>query len=228
MEKKNEVVRIDPSLVSPINWKPNMKPEDLVVYKRHLDSQKAAPLASLPMICKWQDCSYKAHCPLWQMKIDPPPIGQACPYEIEMINGYLSDYMRELEVTVDDITDLALIKEMITWHIYEWRAQAELSQEPNIIRDAVIGYDADSNEPVMKEIMNPIILMLEKTSKARGKIRDALLATREAKARAKGTRQVGLSELSASIQAKIEATKKARQQARDTIIDVMPMPKSEE
>ena len=210
MDKKNlpKVIETSAAMAIPSNWNPNLTPDQQSFFKKHLDSQKAAPLASLPMVCKWESCVAKHACPLFQTKVSPTPEGKACPYEIEMINNYLSDYCRELEVSPNDITDMALIKEMVTWHIYEWRAQAEMAAEPNIIREAVIGYDTENDEPVTKEVMNPIIIMLEKASKTRAKIRDALIATREAKAKEKGRKQVGLSELAANIQQKIEEKKK--------------------
>lgn len=209
--KKNQPIEV-PELVQPANWSPDLTEKQKAHLQRFYESQKAAPLASLPMQCKWENCHCRHACPLFTMKVEPSPKGGACPIEVEMINRWLSEGMREMDISINDITDMAILREMVTWMVLEWRAQAELAASPETIRDSIVGVDPDTGDPIMKEFMNPIILMLEKAAKTKAKHRDALVSTREAKAKDPTRRQLSMSDLAITIQQKMEAKKKQLQE----------------
>lgn len=199
----------------PANWDPKFNDEQAKYLKNYFDRQKGSPLASLPMICKWSACHYKASCPLYAMQIDPSPINKPCPIEQTIIDNLIADYCKELDIQPEDITDLAVLKEMVHWNIMEKRAQEELAEDPKIIREAVVGVD-DEGVPIMREIMNPIINMMEKSGRMKQKLRDSLIATREAKDKSKSRKQLSITQIAASIQAKIAAKK-------NNMIDATPI-----
>ena len=78
--------------------------------------------------------------------------------------------------------------------------------DPKNVRETVVGFD-DEGEPLVKEMMNPAILMLEKAGKMSQKLLEALIATREAKAKDKTRKQTSMSEISARVAKKIAEAK---------------------
>lgn len=209
-----------PALVLPAGWSPQLSAEQAMAINNYFDGQKAGPIATMPLICKWQDCHYRHGCVLFQLKIDPPPTGKPCPVEMTELQNWMSQYMKELDITEKDVTDMAILREMLSWQLLEKRAQSELAQDPELLRESVVGVDAD-HEPIMKEGMNPLVLIFEKAAKTKLKHREALIATREAKAKDKSRKQTNLSDLSALIAKKIEERKKRL----EGIIEIKPLPK---
>lgn len=149
-----------------------------------------------------------------------------CPIEINLIDRWVRDYANELEVMPENIIDLAILKEMVMWKILEKRAGEELAKEPRIIHESVIGID-DDGIPVTKDMMNPIIVMMEKAGKMQAKLRESLLATRESKDKANSRKQIDLSAVAEKVKAKIEAKKRALLGIPETI-DVKPVAKEPE
>ena len=205
MIKKIKV--IDPEKIRPAGWHPELTEEQKEYVNTFLDTQKGAPLASLPVICLWHNCLYKKACALYELEISPTPEGKRCPIEIQMIERWLSQFSEELGIEEGDISDMAVLKTLIQWMIFEWRAQAELANDPKINRSSIVGIDKDG-DPIVREIMNPAITMLEKAAKTKHKLWEALIATREAKAKDKSRKQIQISDIAAALQAKIEARKK--------------------
>lgn len=210
-----------PDLCRPIGWNPELTPAQKSHIEGYLRGRNGA-LAALPMICRWEECIIRAQCPLYQAKVDPPPRDLPCPIETSDIDRWVKELMVELEVTEKDVTDLSILRELVTWMVLEKRALAELALDPKNIRDAVLGIDKDG-DPITKEMMNPAITMLEKAAKTKQKYRDALVATREAKAKDKGRKQPSMSEFAATIMQKIEAKKRGLQAVLPPVIDATPV-----
>ena len=152
----------------------------LVVY---LNTLKHGFTASVPILCTGDRCPYAQKCPLVEM--NSCPIGKDCPIEGTLIEMWHSDYMRNLEVDPDNRVDSALVSDVVFWEILEKRATEELAKRPEILRKNVAGFQetSDGVKPVYKEEMNQIINFLEKAQKQKLKIMNALIATREAKAK---------------------------------------------
>ena len=191
-----------PTLVTPAGWNPDFSKEQRDYLASYFKSQQAGPTASLALICKWEDCIYKGHCPLFQMKISDPPIGKPCPVEATLVEQHMFDFKKELGIEDADITDIAILKEVVIWQMLQKRAIEELAQDPKNIRETIVGVD-EEGDPISKEMMNPAITMLEKAAKTKLRYWEALIATREAKAKDKSRKQTNLSDFSALVQKRI-------------------------
>lgn len=215
---------VESGLVRTVGWDPKLSPEQSAHLHKYFQTQRAGPIATLPLICRWNDCIYRCSCPLYQAKVDPPPLNLPCPVEATNIDLLINALAREMEIGPDDVTDQSILRELVMWTTLEKRAQEELALDPKTIREAVVGFD-DEGEPLMKEMMNPAINMLEKAGKMKHKLREALIATREAKSRDKSRKQTTMSEVAARVAQKIAAAK-SRQIMKNlpVVIDVEPLP----
>lgn len=189
-------------MVTPAGWNPEFNQEQKDYLAGYFKAQQAGPTASIALLCKWSECPYRSHCPLYQLQIPDPPIGKPCPVEATLIERYLHDFMVELDIQPTDITDIAILKEVVLWQILQKRTIEELAQDPKTIRETVVGVD-EEGDPISKEMMNPAITMLDKAAKTKIRYWDALIATREAKAKDKGRKQTNISDYSAMVQKRI-------------------------
>jgi hypothetical protein len=152
----------------------------LVLY---LNTLKHGFAATAPMICMGEQCPYSAKCPLGTS--NTYPIGKECPIEGTLLEMWYNDYVRELGVDPESKVDGALVGDLVFWEILEKRATEELSKKPEILQKNVAGFQntPDGLKPVYKDEMNQIINFLEKAQRQKLKIMNALIATREAKAK---------------------------------------------
>lgn len=212
-------IDISTEMVRPANWVPNISPEQKVFIDEYFKRKSVGVVASLPLICKWDDCPFKGDCPLYSLKITPTPIGKQCPIEATLVANKVAHFQKEMGVGDQDYTDLTILKEMVMWEMMEVRTLLELGQDPSMSKEAVIGIDSDG-EPMTREMANPLIIILEKAGKMKHKLRESLIATREAKDKAKQRKQPDLSDMGINIQKKIEEKRKLMQIAQNPTINI--------
>jgi hypothetical protein len=149
----------------------------------YINTLKHGFSATVPMICTGEQCPYSAKCPLGTN--NNYPIGKECPVEGTLLEMWYNDYVRELGVDPDSKVDGALVGDLVFWEILEKRAAEELAKKPEILQKNVAGFQntSDGLKPVYKDEMNQIINFLEKAQRQKLKIMNALIATREAKAK---------------------------------------------
>jgi hypothetical protein len=139
--------------------------------------------ATAPMLCLGEQCPYSAKCPLGTN--NNYPIGKECPVEGTLLEIWHGDYVKELGVDPESKVDGALVGDLVFWEILEKRATEELAKKPEIVQKNVAGFQntADGLKPVYRDEMNQVINFLEKAQRQKLKIMNALIATREAKAK---------------------------------------------
>jgi len=199
-----------PQLIGPPGWSVaalTFKQRDTI--DNYLRRQTAAPLESVALVCQGSSCPYSAHCPLYQEDPSLVPIGGVCPIELSLAEMWLEEYKTALEIRDVDIVDVAILKEYIGWMLFSRRAQQEMATDPKILRKEFAGVDMKGHV-LMTENMNPIFVMLEKSSKRQQKLMESLLATREAKMRADGNTATSFSTFLTVLMERVEEKKKAK------------------
>lgn len=192
----------------------------------YLNTLKHGFAATAPMICMGEQCPYSKKCPLGSN--NTYPIGKECPVEGTLLEMWHGDYVRELGVDPDSKVDGALVGDLVFWEILEKRATEELANKPEILQKNVAGFQntPDGLKPVYKDEMNQIVNFLEKAQRQKLKIMNALIATREAKAKDVNRIMADPSTYASKLLEKArELTKKA---AEAGLISVTPAEISEE
>lgn len=170
-------------LIWPTGHIPRLAPGQVTVIKDYLRRQKGAPIDSIALICRRENCLYKQSCVLYQIDPQLTPIDRPCPIELTLLQSMMDDFSRQLEITEDNVIDLAILKEFVMWQIYAKRAREELAMDPQIVRKEFVGADSRGNV-LTRENMHPAFIMLDKQSRTKQKLLESLLATREAKSKA--------------------------------------------
>jgi hypothetical protein len=160
-----------------------MTPKEAKKLILYLNTLKHGFAATAPMLCLGEQCPYAGKCPL--STSNNWPIGKECPLESTILEMWHGDYVRELGIDPESKVDGALVGDLVFWELLEKRATEELAKNPAIMQKNVAGFQQtpDGLKPVYKDEMNQIVNFLEKAQKQKLKIMNALIATREAKAK---------------------------------------------
>jgi hypothetical protein len=140
---------------------------------------KAAMFASIPMRCRGSKCPIKNACPLYQKGI--APVGKKCPIEMAMVIQFTKDYQDELGVDENNMTEMAIIRQMVNQEVQQFRVSNRLADEDFMVENPV-GIDKDGNVIVKKEL-HQAIEYEDRIHKRLREYRKELMATREMRAK---------------------------------------------
>ena len=138
--------------------------------------------ASIPMLCKADECPYAEVCPLIEMELAPH--GERCPLEIARIIQKYEDYTRELHIDTEkgNIIDLTLIKDLIDLDIQITRADNKLAIDGDFIQDNVVGISEHTGEAITTPAIHKAVEYKDKLLKKRHDVLQLLHSTRKDKA----------------------------------------------
>lgn len=195
-----------PDLFFPESWDDKQKAEamELISPRR----TKTAMFASIPMRCEAEKCIYADTCPLQQQNIAPK--GFPCPIEMQIVNQFMQDYIFELGVNPDNLTEVSMIRDLVDQEVQYLRKTRLLAKE-HFIQENVVGIDSEG-EVVMKKELHLAVELEDKLLKRKKDLRNQLLATREARAKV-GQSQLDSSETIANIMETVRQLDAAKEAA---------------
>ena len=189
----------------------------------YIDSTTRGYVGSLGMMCKGESCPFISSCPLNNVG-SKLPIGQKCPVENSMVTMWLNKHLKALgiEDPTDPIHsfDMDMLYELAGQELIRWRCSVHLSDDPRLVSNQQVGA-TQQGEPIFADVINPVLDVMEKAGKNISKIRQALVATREAQIKA-GQLASDPTERAAELKKKatelIEARRRANEQIKDAEI----------
>jgi len=191
----------------------------------YIDSATKGYVGSLGMICKGPSCPFISDCPLNKIK-SQLPIGEKCPVENAMVTMWLNKHLKALgiEDPNDPIHsfDMDMLYELAGQELIRWRCSVHLSDDPRLVSNQQVGA-TQQGEPIFADVINPVLEVMEKAGKNISKIREALVATREAQIKA-GQLATDPTERAALLReeaiAKINKRRQAKEETKDAEFEV--------
>lgn len=144
------------------------------------NNTRTVMFSSIPMKCRAAKCEFADTCPLQQQGI--APLDKKCPYEMSMVSDFMSNLMEDLTVDPENMVEVSMIRDLVDQEIQHIRKSNFLARE-DLIQENVIGLD-NENRPIIKKELHLAVELEDKILKRKKEIRNQLLATREAKAKA--------------------------------------------
>lgn len=132
IKQEQEVATIE----MPRAWKLSDKGREAIQLAVGMSRTKHGLYASIPMLCKGDECPYASVCPLVDM--DKAPKGERCPLEIAMILNKYEDYSREFGIDENNVVDMGLVKDLIDYDIQLFRAENKIAIQGDFVEDVVI------------------------------------------------------------------------------------------
>lgn len=167
---------------------------------------RTAMFSSIPMTCESSKCVFAETCPL--LKENLAPKGNPCPIEMSMVSQFTSEYMEQLDVQPDNLVEVSMVRDLVDQEVQYLRKTKLLAKE-HFIQENVIGVDQDG-QPILKKELHLAVELEDKLHKRRKELRNQLLATREAKAKA-GQMQVDSAQAISDILYKVQSIETQRE-----------------
>lgn len=144
--------------------------------------------STLPAKCKGQQCPLIESCPIYRtLGSSALPIGSPCPVEMTIIDQWINKHLPALGIEDPDAPehsfDMDLIHELAGQALIQWRCSALLSEDQAMMEERQVS-GGEMNDKIFQVVINPALEIMERAGRNIGKIRDALVATREAQIKA--------------------------------------------
>jgi hypothetical protein len=159
-----------------------MTPEQALKFKNTIVRMKHGVSAAMPMLCGGKRCFNKL-CVFHDTQ--KYPLSKQCPLEVIMINSLTKDYMEDLDVDPESISEMTLINKLVECDMIDFRANLGLSGSNSRDEDAstllsttVIEHEGGVTETTQ---LHPLLEAKRKAHKDREKILEAMVGTRREK-----------------------------------------------
>lgn len=151
-----------------------------------IDATTRGSVGIMGMICKGAKCPFLSACPLAMIGANLP-INKRCPVEAGMITNWVNKHLKSLGIENPDDPihsfDMDMLYEIATQELIKWRCSVHLSDDPRLVSEKQIAA-TQQGEPIFGDVINPVLDVMERAGRNIAKIREALVATREAQIKA--------------------------------------------
>ena len=166
-----------PDLFMPLEWSEAQKAEASAMIRPA--QVRTALFASIPLICRGENCRFAEICPLLAKNL--APVGKSCSIEMAAVQQFMSEYISELGVDPTNLVEVSMIRDIVDQEIQHMRTTWLLSME-DFIQENAIGI-SDSGEVIFRKELHLAVEMQDRLHKRKKDLRNQLLATREARAK---------------------------------------------
>lgn len=196
----------------PRSWKLSDKGREAIQLAVGMSHTKHGLYASIPMLCKAEECPYAAVCPLVEM--GKAPKGERCPLEIAMILKKYEEYSREFGIDDNNVVDMSLVKDLIDYDVQLFRAENKIAVQGDFVEDVVVTV-TEGGEAITAPQLSKATEYKDKIMTKRFKILELMNSTRKDKAGDKMTIQLDPSSYASQLMAQVAGSMRPGQ-----IIDV--------
>lgn len=193
-----------PDLFFPESWTDDEKEKAVDLIKPQ--KTRTAMFSSIPMNCEAEKCIFADTCPL--LKENLAPKGKACPIEMGMVAQFTTEYLEQLEVNPNNLVEVSMVRDLVDQEVQYLRKTKLLAKE-HFVQENIIGVDQEGS-PIFKKELHLAVELEDKLHKRRKDLRNQLLATREAKAKA-GQVQLDTAQAISDIIGKVQSIENSRE-----------------
>lgn len=115
------------------------------------------------------------------------PVGSVCPVELTIIDQWLNKHLPALGIEDPDAPehsfDMDLIHELAGQALIQWRCSCHLSETSAMMEEKQTS-GGQMNDPIYETVIHPALEVMERSGRNMSKLREALVATREAQLKA--------------------------------------------
>jgi hypothetical protein len=164
----------------------SLSAEGLGVLHSFIENTTRGYVGSLGMVCKGASCPFIGACPLNKIN-SKLPIGKVCPVESSIVTMWINKHLKALGIENPDDPvhsfDMDMLYELAGQELIRWRCSVHLSDNPKLVSNQQVGA-TQQGEPLFADVINPVLDVMEKAGKNIAKLREALVATRQAQVKA--------------------------------------------
>lgn len=174
-EQKKDITSVE----MPKAWKVSKEGQEAIRIAVGMQKTKHGLYASIPMLCKAEECPYATVCPLVDM--GKAPKGERCPLEIAMILSKYEKYSDEFNIDESNVVDMGLVKDLIDYDIQAFRAENKIAVQGDFVEDVVVTV-TEGGEVITNPQLSKATEYKDKIMNKRFKILELMNSTRKDKA----------------------------------------------
>lgn len=163
----------------PKAWQLSDKGKEAIQIAVEMSNTKHGMYASVPMLCKAEECPYAKVCPLISM--GKAPEGERCPIEIGMILTKYEDYADEFGIDEKNIVDMGFVKDLIDCDIQVFRAENKMAIDGDFIEEFTVTV-TEAGEEINDIRLSKAVEYKDKILSKKHKILQLMNSTRKDKA----------------------------------------------
>ena len=163
----------------PSTWRMSAKGLEAVKKSVALYRTEFGLYASIPMICKGEECIYAQMFP--ELHEGLSEAGERCPVEVAFIISKYESYSTELDIQPEDAVDMSILRDIIDYDVQVMRAENKMATEGDFVKDVVVGVN-ESGVPITQEQISKAAEYKDKIQMKRNKSLEMLNSTRKDKA----------------------------------------------
>ena len=168
-------------------WNISRKNHDVIENSYAAFNTEFGLYASIPMLCKGEDCVYATLYPeLHGTEVAP---GERCPVEVALIMSRYDQYKDDLMIDPEDTVDMSILRDVIDYDIQIVRAENKVATEGDFVKDVTVGISQTGQEIIQEQITQASEYK-QRVQDARNKALNLLNSTRKDKAGQKLTLQM--------------------------------------
>lgn len=202
----------------PAGYSPTFSAEDKQFLDAWMKRMRHTHVATAPLLCRGKECPIIHTCPLHRLN-KALPIGKTCPVEQGLLDMWEKDLTSELGIQETDYVDQAQVAEYLELRLLTKRAREGLATQDLLI-DAIRGVDKETGEVLIEKKLNPLLTLFERLAKAKDRILETLIATRDAKSKDKSRKSVSAADVAAALFHQVQLVKSEEEARRITAVDV--------
>lgn len=196
------------SVEMPKAWKVSEKGQEAIKLAVAMANTKHGLYASIPMLCKAEECPYASVCPLVDM--EKAPQGERCPLEIAMILNKYESYSHEFGIDESNVVDMGLVKDLIDYDIQLFRAENKIAVQGDFVEDVVITV-TEGGEAITAPQLSKATEYKDRIMTKKFKVLELMNSTRKDKAGDKLTLTLDPSSYASQLMSQIAGTMKPGQ-----------------
>lgn len=207
MQKQSQINSLT-SVEMPKAWKLSDRGREAIQLAVGMAQTKHGLYASIPMLCKGEECPYAAVCPLVEM--GKAPVGERCSLEIAMILKKYEEYSQEFGIDENNVVDMGLVKDLIDYDIQLFRAENKIAVQGDFVEDVVVTV-TEGGEAITAPQLSKATEYKDKIMTKRFKILELMNSTRKDKAGDKMTISLDPSSYASQLMSQISGNMKPGQ-----------------
>jgi hypothetical protein len=127
---------------------------------------------------------------------------------MSMVSQFTYEYMNQLDVSPDNLVEVSMVRDLVDQEVQYMRKTKLLAKE-HFVQENIIGVDQDGS-PILKKELHLAVELEDRLHKRRKDLRNQLLATREARAKA-GQTQLDTAQAISDIIDKVQSLETERE-----------------
>jgi len=148
--------------------------------KRKLANYRTGATAAIPLICSTDKCIFRHRCAFYEE--GKALEGKVCLVEVNLINGWRTQYIEEYQINPSSFTELSMISELVEIELLLYRINSNLAQPKyaSMLVSQTVGISGDGT-PITRQELSPLFEARDRLNTRKSRLIKLMVGDRQEK-----------------------------------------------